>query len=69
MVHLERAGWGRLRREVVLELSLTGCVVFQKEEGGGKAVPERGKPEITVSVEHIENNTHSPLDNRQAAHG
>ena len=32
--HLDRAGWGRLPREVVLELSLTECVgVFQKQEG------------------------------------
>ena len=40
-------GWVGLHGEVVLELSLTGCVgVFQKEEGRGKAIPEREKPEI-----------------------
>lgn len=44
--HLDTAGWGRLPREVVLELSLTECVgVFQKQEGREKAVPEREKPE------------------------
>lgn len=47
LVHLERVGWGSLHGEVVLELSLTGCVgVFQKEEGRGKTVPEREEPEI-----------------------
>lgn len=45
LVHLERFGWGSLRGES--ELNLTGRVgVFQKEEGRGKAVPEREKPEI-----------------------
>lgn len=45
--HLERVGWGSLHGEVMLELSLTGCAgVFQKEEGRGKATPEREKPEI-----------------------
>lgn len=38
--HLQRVGWGSLHREVVVELSLTGCAgVFQKEEGRGKAIP------------------------------